>query len=89
MTRPARPAPPTRPVTRPPLAGSHSLRAAVNFEPLLKMCDLARWLNCSRREVERMRSSGRLPRPDLILGRRSPRWRPEKIRAWIESGGRS
>jgi predicted DNA-binding transcriptional regulator AlpA len=55
--------------------------------PLLKINDLARVLSCSRREIERMRSAGRLPRPDLTVGRRSPRWRPETILAWIAEGG--
>ena len=48
----------------------------------------ARWLACDVRTVDRMRSSGRLPKPDLIVGRRSPRWRAATIRAWIESGGK-
>jgi predicted DNA-binding transcriptional regulator AlpA len=48
------------------------------------MADLARVLNCSRRVVERMRAAGRLPKPDLFVGNRSPRWRPETIRRWID-----
>jgi predicted DNA-binding transcriptional regulator AlpA len=62
-------------------------RAAADLEPLLRMADLARVLNCSRRGVEQMRSAGRLPRPDLHVGNRSPRWRPQTIRDWIERGG--
>jgi hypothetical protein len=54
--------------------------------PLLSQEDLTRVLNASRRTVERMRSAGRLPRPDLHLGR-VPRWKPETIQRWIEGGG--
>lgn len=55
--------------------------------PLLGIDDLVRIFNVSRRAVERMRSTGRLPRPDLKIGR-LPRWRAETIREWIEDGGR-
>jgi hypothetical protein len=41
----------------------------------------------SRRTLERERSAGRFPRPDLKIGKR-PMWKPETIRAWIERGGR-
>jgi hypothetical protein len=51
------------------------------------MTDLARLLVCDRRTVERLRAAGRLPRPDLHVGR-LPRWRLETISAWIERGGR-
>ena len=57
------------------------------IEPLLSQDDLTRVLNASRRTVERMRSAGKLPKPDLLLNR-MPRWRPETIRRWIERGGR-
>ena len=53
----------------------------------IRMADLARVLNCSRRVVERMRSAGRLPAPDLHIGK-MPRWRPETIREWLEGGDR-
>ena len=33
------------------------------LDPLLSIDDLARVLNCGRRSVERMLSSGQLPRP--------------------------
>lgn len=57
------------------------------MEPLLSIADLARVLNCSRRVVEGLRSAGRLPKPDLKIGK-MPRWRPDTVRAWIEKGGR-
>jgi predicted DNA-binding transcriptional regulator AlpA len=53
----------------------------------LRLDEIAKALGISRRAVERMRSAGRLPRPDLTIGR-MPLWRPETIRDWIERGGR-
>jgi predicted DNA-binding transcriptional regulator AlpA len=67
------------------------LAVACDIEPLLRQRDLTRVLNCSLRVIERMRAAGRLPKPDLYIGNRSPRWRPESIRRWIadqaERGG--
>jgi|GEM_PF-6684889 len=57
------------------------------IEPMLSIDDLAAILKCSRRLVERMRSAGKVPRPDFHAGR-CPRWRAETIRRWIEAGGR-
>ena len=57
------------------------------LEPLLRIEDLVRDLNCSRRAVERLKSAGKLPRPDVVLGR-CPRWKPETVRAFLEGGGR-
>lgn len=59
--------------------------APTAIEPLMGVADLARVLNVSRRSVERLRSSGKLPRPDLHAGK-LPRWRPETIRRWINGG---
>ena len=61
-----------------------------SIEPLLKLADLPVVLSCGSRTVERLRSAGRLPKPDLLIGtgsRKSPRWKPETIRQWIENGG--
>ena len=52
-----------------------------------RLADLAKALGISRRALERERSAGRLPRPDLSIGR-MPLWRVETIRRWIERGGR-
>jgi len=57
------------------------------MEPLLSIDDLAAILNCSRRLVERMRSAGKVPPPDLNVGR-MPRWKPETVRRWVEAGGK-
>jgi len=61
-------------------------KTASALEPLLSMNDVARALNCSRRTLESMRAGGRFPRPDVSIGR-SPRWKPDTIRAWIDAGG--
>src|SRR5208337_3032087 len=81
MTLAARPRPAVSVPAPRRMAGGHII------EPMLSLTDLARILSCSRRLIERMRSAGRLPRPDLHVGR-MPRWRAETIRRWIEAGGR-
>ena len=58
-----------------------------SLEPLLSVADLARVLNGSRRTIERLRAAGKLPRPDLHIGK-MPRWKAETIRRWIEGSGR-
>ncbi len=65
------------------------VKPAIEIEPLWRIKDVYTFLNCSRRSVERIKSSGELPKPDRIVGKRSPRWKPETIRAWVERGGRS
>jgi predicted DNA-binding transcriptional regulator AlpA len=70
------------------LAAALDRQAAAGFvEPLLNRRDVARVLRVSLAVFDRLRSAGRLPRPDVILSR-SPRWRAATIRAWIEKGGR-
>ncbi len=59
----------------------------VGIEPMVGIDGLAAWLGCSRRLVERMRSAGKVPKPDIKIGR-MPKWKPETIRAWIERGGK-
>ncbi|MGO9601659.1 MAG: helix-turn-helix transcriptional regulator [Isosphaeraceae bacterium] len=56
-------------------------------ETLLSLDDLAKILKCSRRLVERMRSAGKVPKPDIHVGK-CPRWKPATIRAWIDRGGK-
>lgn len=56
------------------------------LEPLLSVSDVAAVLGCTRRTVERLRSSGNFPGPDLQVGK-LPRWEPETVRAWIRAGG--
>src|SRR5271166_4219646 len=57
----------------------------LGMEPMLGIDDLAALLRCSRRLIERMRSAGKVPPPDLRVGR-MPRWRAETIRQWIGGG---
>jgi hypothetical protein len=63
------------------------LRAA-GVEPLLGVADWAAALGCGRRVVERMRSVGRIPRPDCHVGK-MPRWYPSTLREWLRAEGES
>src|SRR5262249_2866771 len=57
------------------------------FEPLAyRLDELADALGVSRRAIERERSAGRVPPPDLHIGK-MPLWRVETIRHWLEGGG--
>jgi hypothetical protein len=56
-------------------------------EPTMGIDGWAEVLSCSRRLVERMRSSGRIPHPDLMVGK-MPRWLASTVRAYLEGGGR-
>ncbi len=78
--KPHRPAPPEMP----------GLTTAAKREPMVKLGDLPRVLNCSLRTIERLRSARRFPPPDLMIGtgpRRSPRWKAATIARWIDEGG--
>jgi predicted DNA-binding transcriptional regulator AlpA len=63
---------------------------APSVEPLprlaLRMAEVVKSLGISRRTLERERSAGRFPPPDLHIGK-APLWRPETLRAWVERGG--
>jgi predicted DNA-binding transcriptional regulator AlpA len=63
------------------------LTLANAIDPLLSIAELAAILNVSRRAVERMRSSGRFPRPDLMIGK-MPRWKAATVRSWIDASGK-
>ena len=65
----------------------HGPTLPAGFERMFSIDDLAALLSCSRRLVERMRSAGKVPKPDIKVGK-MPRWRVETIRRWIERGGR-
>ena len=52
----------------------------------LRIGEVAATLGVSRRAIERERSAGRFPAPDLTIGR-MPLWRTETIRNWVEGGG--
>jgi predicted DNA-binding transcriptional regulator AlpA len=54
------------------------------IEPLLyRLGNLPAVLNVSLETIGRMRSKGRFPRPDLVLGSRIPVWRRSTIENWI------
>jgi predicted DNA-binding transcriptional regulator AlpA len=48
--------------------------------------DLTALTGLSRRTLERERSAGRLPKPDLKVGKRVL-WTPATIRRWLAEGG--
>ena len=54
---------------------------------LLRLDDLAAALGVDRRTIERERSAGRFPRPDVQIGK-APLWQPATIQRWIDGGGR-
>jgi predicted DNA-binding transcriptional regulator AlpA len=49
--------------------------------------ELAAALGISRRTLERERSAGRFPKPDLAMGK-MPLWRVDSVRDWLARGGR-
>ena len=77
-------------MTYKPPAPPEAPTSAVALDPsgrmALRLAELAQALGISRRTLERERSAGRFPAPDLAIGK-APLWRPETIRAWIEGGG--
>jgi hypothetical protein len=50
--------------------------------------DLSALTGLSRRTLEREKSAGRLPAPDIRVGRR-PLWLKQTILGWLEKGGRA
>jgi predicted DNA-binding transcriptional regulator AlpA len=57
------------------------------LRPLLKVNDVTTLARISRRELDRMRSAGAFPAPDVWIGVRSPRWKAETFEAWVAKGG--
>ncbi|WP_165253826.1 helix-turn-helix transcriptional regulator [Paludisphaera soli] len=53
-----------------------------------RLDEVAAALGVSRRTIERERSAGRFPRPDLRIGK-SPLWTRESLVRWIAEGGGS
>ncbi len=45
--------------------------------------EVAASLGVSRRAIERERSAGRFPAPDVRVGK-MPLWKPETVRAWMD-----
>ena len=53
----------------------------------LRLDELAQALGVHRRTLDRERSAGRLPKPDLHIGK-CPLWRVGTIRDWLGRGGK-
>lgn len=70
---------------RPRTVQKPTLTAADLSDPMLSLNDLARLLNMSRRTIERERAAGHIPRPDLVLGKRTPRWFRSTVVRWISA----
>ena len=52
----------------------------------LRLAEAAASLGISRRTLERERSAGRFPKPDIHIGK-APLWTPETLRRWVAEGG--
>lgn len=52
----------------------------------IRIDEVAARLSVSTRTIERERSAGRFPGPDLKIGK-VPLWRPETIQRWVDEGG--
>jgi hypothetical protein len=76
-----------RPAISAGLADSLARLALAGIEPPIEPDDWALILKVSRREVDRLRSAGKLPKADFYVGR-SPRWLASTTRAFLEGGGR-
>jgi predicted DNA-binding transcriptional regulator AlpA len=70
-----------------PCQPTTSLGSIASIEPLVTKADLEQILQIDSRTIDRMRSSGKLPKPDLFLSR-MPRWKASTVRDWIEGGGK-
>ena len=73
----------TVPVTVPP-----STESAPPAKLLLNIAEVAALLGLAERTLWRWVSSHTFPTPDVSLGKRIRRWRPETIQAWVAAGGR-
>jgi predicted DNA-binding transcriptional regulator AlpA len=61
--------------------GDGSIRLAYRLD------EVAAAFGVSRRTIERERSAGRFPKPDLKIGR-VPLWRPATLENWMARSGR-
>jgi hypothetical protein len=69
------------------LAGSIVRLALAGLEPAIEIDDWSVLFGCSRREVERLRAAGKLPPPDLRVGK-SPKWLAALVRKFLEKQAR-
>jgi predicted DNA-binding transcriptional regulator AlpA len=66
-------------------AGPHPTPAVGRLA--LRPKDLETAIGVDERTIQRWRSSGKFPKPDIAIGR-TLLWRVETINAWLERGGR-
>ena len=55
---------------------------------LYRLDEIAGLVGVSRRTIERQRSAGRFPQPDLRIGK-TPLWKPATVQKWIDSAGQA
>ena len=67
--------------------GSNPSREPHLEKLVYSLAEVARVLSVCRRTIERERSAGRFPQPDLHIGKR-PLWTKESLVRWIANGGR-
>lgn len=60
-------------------------------DDVLTFEEVAALLRLSRRQMHRLQSAGRLPRPDCTLGTgpRGRRWLRSRILAWVAAGAQA
>jgi predicted DNA-binding transcriptional regulator AlpA len=66
----------------PEVTAIHGITIASAIGALFRISDIARWLAVDAKTVKRMLMNGRFPKPDLPVGRRSPRWRQATLESW-------
>jgi predicted DNA-binding transcriptional regulator AlpA len=60
--------------------------ASIGIESLLTCADWSRILVVSSATVDRLRSAGKIPKADFLVGR-LPRWHASTVRAWLLAQG--
>jgi hypothetical protein len=71
----------------PPASRSEHRESSPELDRLTyRFADLVEAFGVSRRTLERERSAGRFPAPDLRIGK-LPLWKVATIRRWIDEGG--
>lgn len=72
--------------TQPKAESSSPSQESLPAKLVYSMNEVARALSVCRRTIERERSAGRFPKPDLHIGKR-PLWSKESILRFIANGG--
>lgn len=69
------------------MATAEKRAAATSVQPLLTRKQVASTLQVTTHHLSSMISGGRFPKPDLMVGLRCPRWKPETLTTWINQKG--